>query len=75
MIDAIFTVGSIIFIIGLLPACLGPKTQIPLRTSIPTAAVLLVYAGTFAVMGLQYSAFFSAATAGMWIFLAIDRST
>lgn len=73
MIDLIFTAGSIVFIVGLLPAVLNPKTIIPLKTSLPTAIVLFVYAVTFMAMGLRFSAVSSVTTSALWAVLALDR--
>lgn len=73
MIDAIFTVGGIIFAVGLLPACLNQETRMPLRTSLPTAVVLFIYGLTFAYMGLAWSALSSGVTSNMWFFLAARR--
>ncbi len=73
--DLIFTVGGIIFAIGLLPAVLDSETRIPLKTSLPTCLVLFVYAGTFFEMGLPFSGVTSLVTASMWLFLVCARRT
>lgn len=73
MIDMIFTAGSLVFIAGLLPAALNSKTQVPLKTSLPTALVLAVYAVTFVFMGLMFSAASSTVTSSLWAFIAIHR--
>lgn len=73
MIDLVFTIGGLVFAVGLLPACLNPKTRMPLRTSLPTAIVLWVYGITFVCMGLPFSALSSYVTAAMWTFIAMDR--
>ena len=74
--DIIFTVGGLIFFAGLLPAASDTDTRIPLRTSLPTALVLAVYALTFGLsLDLPFSAASSALTASVWLFLAIYRRT
>lgn len=65
--DLVFSLGSVVFIVGLLPAVLDSRTRIPLKTSLPTGAVLVVYGLTFALMGLWLSAASSLVTASMWL--------
>lgn len=74
MTDAIFTIGGIVFIVGLLPAVFDPKTSIPLKTSVPIAIVLAVYSFTFLRMGLMWSSVSSSITCACWTIIAIERS-
>lgn len=68
--DAIFTVGSIIFIVSLLPALLAPVAM-PLLTSIPTAIVLTAYSATMVSLKLKYSAIATGLSAVCWWLLAL----
>lgn len=69
-----FSLGSIVFIFGLIPAAASRSTVVPLKTSLPTAIVLLGYSVNFASLGLELSAAFSLITASLWLFIAMRRS-
>ncbi len=76
MNELIFTLGGLIFAAGLLPAVVNKETRIPLRTSLPTAVVLGIYALTFGFsLHLPFSAAGSALTGSLWLFLALCRRT
>lgn len=72
MIEAIFTIGALIFIATLIQP-LRTKAQFPRWSSIATAAVLTTYVFAFAQMGQTYSAVTTAGTALLWWLIAIYR--
>ncbi|MCL7419130.1 MAG: hypothetical protein M8354_15020, partial [Halalkalicoccus sp.] len=50
------------------------EARIPLATSFPSMAIGLVYATTFASLGMTASAVGSLAAGGMWCLIALLRS-
>lgn len=66
--DLVFSVGSVIFAIALLPSVLGPDKP-DSRTSFLTGGILLVYVVAFATLGLWYAALTDAVVAVLWLIL------
>lgn len=73
----VFTIGSLIFAPGLAATLWASykarNRTVPLLTSVPTAAVLWAYVGTYLTMGSSfvYAAVTTGATATMWTLLMI----
>jgi len=73
----VFAVGSLLFAPGLVAMVYASykarKRTAPLLTSVPTAAVLWVYVGTYLTMGASffYAAVTTGATAFMWTLLIV----
>lgn len=65
--DIIFAVGSIIFIIALIPALKQPPAR---TTCIITGTILLVYAVNYATLHLTYSLITTAFLGASWLYLA-----
>jgi hypothetical protein len=70
--DMVFTVGSLVFIIALLPSVFS-KNKPDIRTSTGTAVILTVFAATYYSLGLYFSAVVTALTAIVWAFLAWQK--
>lgn len=71
--DAVLTVGSVIFILALLPSILG-EDKPAAWTSLTTAAVLYVFAAVDLTLGLKFTAFTTAVTATLWVTLLIQKT-
>lgn len=69
--DLVFAVGSVVFLVALLPAIFG-RNKPPLSTSLLTGSVLAVYAWTQATLGLDWAAGNTALLAGGWGVLALQ---
>lgn len=67
--DVIFAVGGATFAVALLPAFFDDSPP-PLMMSALTGGVLLVYAGTYFVLGLPQAAGMNGALGLMWLGLA-----
>lgn len=67
--DAIFSVGSLVFIAGLPPTLLG-KSRPPRSTSIATGSTLLVFAGSYATLGLWWSFASTLVLSVLWLSIA-----
>lgn len=66
--DVVITLGSLAFILALLPAIIkGPRP--PKSTSALTGAWLLLYAGTYATMGLLWSSVTVGVLGALWFIL------
>ncbi len=70
--DSVFTIGSIILGIALLPSMLGPNKP-ELATSVMTSCVLYFFAFTYSSLGLVFSTIAVGLTAIMWTILAIQK--
>lgn len=68
--DYIFFVGSLLFIIALVPA-LFVAAKPPMVTAAVTAAVLYVFSFTYITMKFKLSAAVTAVTATIWLLLAL----
>lgn len=67
------TLGSVVFLLSLVPTVLNPRSRVPFSTSLPTAIVLLAYCLTLRSLGLVVAPVLSVLTAGMWGFIALRR--
>lgn len=72
--DLGFTLGSIVFVITLLPTLRERDSVVPRSTSVPTAAVLFWFVFLYLTMGFWYSAVISAATGSTWLGIALWRA-
>lgn len=70
--DFIFTAGSIIFAIALMPSILSPHKP-AIASSVMTGAVLYVFAATYLSLDLIFSACATLTTAAMWSILAFQK--
>lgn len=70
--DYIFTAGSIIFIIALLPSVFS-KDKPALSTSLMTGTVLAIFAFNYTTLSLWFSATSTALTSATWFFLAVQK--
>lgn len=72
--DWVLMAGGWIFAVLLYPILSDEDATVPRRTSLPTAVILLVYAGTYLTLGLALAAAASFATAVMWFAVAYFRA-
>ncbi|WP_255170915.1 hypothetical protein [Natrononativus amylolyticus] len=72
--DFIFLIGSTLSIVFLAPTLRDRAARVPLGTSLPSMGIGLVYAFTFATLGMTFSAVGSFAAAAMWTLIATFRS-
>lgn len=70
--DIIFTTGSLIFAIALLPSILGPDKP-AVSSSVMTGSVLYVFSATYFSLGLVFAAFSVLSTAILWTILAVQK--
>lgn len=70
--DYVIAVGSIIFVIALIPSVLG-KHKPALSTSLLTGTVLLVFAMTYLTLSLWFAAITTTLTATLWYVLAVQK--
>ena len=70
--DIVFSVGSWIFIIALLPSLFG-KDKPPLSTSVLTGSVLLVYALTYLSLDFWLSVASTGILAIAWLALGVQK--
>ena len=71
--DYVYTVGGLFFSFAVLRMVRDPHTQVPRSSSIPTSALLMLYAFTNYSLGLHFSALVQALVASMWAGVAIWR--
>ncbi len=64
--DAILTLGTLVFLVALIPTLLGDAKPSPL-TSLLTGTVLLVFAATYLTLGLYFASITTAATGTVWL--------
>lgn len=69
--DIAFTIGSIIFIIALMPAVLNERKP-PLLTSLSTASVLSVFSVCYYTLDLYFAGTAALITAIIWYLLALQ---
>ncbi|GAB3677671.1 hypothetical protein [Halopiger thermotolerans] len=72
--DLVFMAGSLLTVAVLAPALRDVSTRIPLATSLPKATLGVVYAVTFATLGMHLAAAGLVATGVAWALLAAFRS-
>ena len=70
--DFVFTFGSIVLFASLLPTAIG-NDKPPVLTSLPTGALLILFAIAYASLGLTVSAIFTVPTGLLWLFIAAQR--
>lgn len=70
--DIIFSIGSWIFIIALIPTVLS-KDKPPLSTSLITGSVLAVFVFAYATLDLWMATFSTAGISITWFIIAIQR--
>jgi hypothetical protein len=72
--DLVFSVGSLLFTVALLPAVFGPRDRVPpLMTSLMTGGILVVFVPTYASLDLWWSVATGTSTALCWLVLAGRR--
>lgn len=67
--DVVFSTGSLIFVLALLPA-LFVQERPPTVTSLSTGLVLAAFSATYVTLGLYMSAAVTSVTATIWLLLA-----
>ncbi|UPV73231.1 hypothetical protein M0R89_11815 [Halorussus limi] len=72
--DLVFLVGSVFSIVFLAPTLKDHTARIPLGTSLPSAAIGVVYGASFYSMGMGFSASGSFLTGMLWAGIALLRS-
>lgn len=72
--DIIFLAGSVFSLVVLLPTLRDTMANVPLGTSLPSAAIGTVYGITFFSLGMTLSATGSILTGVMWALIAALRS-
>lgn len=72
--DTVLAVGSVGLLLTLLPTLADENAEVPRTTSIPTAMVLYLFAGTYSTMGFWASAGVSFLTASVWAAIAVKRA-
>ena len=70
--DLVFSLGSIVFTIALIPAILEKRSP-PASTCVLTGAMVGVYAATDLTLELWFSAITSAISALLWIWMGIKQ--
>jgi hypothetical protein len=70
--DFVFTLGSLFFIVGLIPA-IRSADKPPVKTSIITGFWLAVFAVVYTTLDLYLSASITAVTSACWWTLAIQK--
>lgn len=67
--DTVFSVGSIVFILALVPALLHREQSPPASTGLLTGGVLAAFSVTYATLDLWYPFATSAALSAAWLFI------
>lgn len=71
--DVYFAFSGAVFTAVLIPSCFNRATEVPRKSSIPTAIMLGVSGIVWMTMGMHLSAALSFFAVGPWIFLAVVR--
>lgn len=72
--DYILTVGSLIFILGMLKTVFDPSAHVPLLTSLPTACALACFTWVqWSVFKARFGAVANGITACLWFLVAALR--
>lgn len=69
--DLVFALGSIVFIIALVPTIFSGKKP-SIWTSVPTCLVLYAFALTYLEMGFEFAAATTFVSATLWDIIAIQ---
>ena len=64
--DAVFSAGTVIFILALMPTLLGPNKPSSI-TSVLTGTILLCFGATYLTLGLWLSGFVAFLNAIVWL--------
>lgn len=72
--DLVFLAGSVFSIVILAPTLKDRTANVPLGTSLPSAALGIVYGASFYSMGMAFSASGSLLTGVLWAAIATLRS-
>lgn len=72
--DLIFLAGSLFSLLVLVPTLRDRMANVPLGTSVPSAAIGTIYGVTFFSLGMTLSATGSMLTGFMWALIAALRS-
>jgi hypothetical protein len=72
--DAVFSAGTVIFILALLPTLLGPNKPSPI-TSVLTGAILICFAITYVTLGLWLSGSVAFINAIVWLVIFFQVSS
>lgn len=72
MADLIFAIGSIVFILALIPSVRG-EAKPDLKTSLTTGSVLAVFAITYFTISFWFAGITTLITAAMWFALAFQK--
>ena len=72
--DLIFLAGSVFSLVVLVPTLRDSMASVPLGTTVPSAAIGLVYGATFFSLGMTLSGVGSLLTGVMWSCIALLRS-
>lgn len=73
--DTVFSVGSIVFILALVPALLHRGQSPPASTALLTGGVLTTFSVTYATLDLWYSFATSAVLSAAWLFIGLRTLT
>lgn len=71
--DWYFALSGAVYSVVLIPSCLNRSTEVPRRSSIPTAVMLVFSTLVWATLGMWWSAGLSAVAVLPWAFLAWRR--
>ena len=72
--DFVFLGGSVFSLIVLVPTLQDSMATVPLGTTVPSAAIGLIYGTAFFTLGMNFSAAGSLLTGIMWSLIAYLRS-
>lgn len=77
MVDWVFTIGSLLFVIALLPKFIGFENKV-LNSyrfiGILTGVVLMVFGFTYFTIGLHWSGYSSLLLGAMWLSIGLDKN-
>lgn len=72
--DFVFMAGSLLSLVFLLPTLRDSMANVPLGTSLPSAAIGFVYGGTFISLDMMFSGLGAICAGTMWSAIALLRS-
>lgn len=71
--DILISIGTLIFLISLLPTLFNRNAKVPLLTSVPTFIILFLFAYTFFTLELYFTMIADILTGTVWLLIAILR--
>lgn len=71
--DIVLSIGSLVFVIALLPSVLG-KDKPAFSTSLMTGLVLTIFTATYATLSLKYTTVTTGVSAALWLVLAAQKA-